>query len=160
MHGLGPSDFPTLTGGSPPPNAAAALVTAVIGKPPPESEIRQFISTLDRYLGTIEPGRAADCAEYLLATLGTKPAALLEELMQTKTRTYHSAYSDRLRAEGREEGAVREARSALIELFESTQTGITPEQRRRIEACGSLQELKAWRAKFLTTMSAANFFDE
>lgn len=160
VHALGPSDFPAMTASSPPPSAAAALITAVVGKPPPEGEVEEFVSTLDRSLGTIEPGRAADCVIYLMSTMPVGIAALLEELMQTKTRTYHSAYSDRLRAEGREEGAVREARTVLVELLEATQTGITPEQRGRIEACSSLQQLHAWRTKFITTMSAAELFDE
>lgn len=160
VHGLGPSDFEALTGGSTPPSAAAAVVAAVVGKPPPDGELQQFVSTLDRYLGTIDPGLAADYAKYLLATLAEKPAALLEALMQTKTKRYHSAYSDRLRAEGREEGAVDYARKMLVRMLEGTQAGITPEQRGRIEACNNLQQLDAWIVKFSPTSSAAEILGE
>jgi hypothetical protein len=164
VHGLGPSDFEALNGDAKPPSAAAAVVAAVVRRPPPESELDLFVSTLDGYLATIDPGRAADYAKYLLVTLAEGPAALLEELMQTKSRTYHSAYSDRLRAEGREEGreegAVQHARSTLVLMLEATQTGITPEQRGRIEACDDQQQLDAWIAKFITSGSATNLFEE
>jgi hypothetical protein len=168
VHALGPSDFPALTASSPPPSAAAALITAVVGKPPPESEVEEFVSTLDRSLGTMEPGRAADCVIYLMSTMPVEIAALLEELMQTKTRTYHSAYSDRLRAEGREEGyekgyadaTVKQTRSILVSLIEAKPAGITLEQRSRIEACSSLQQLNAWIMKFSESGSVSELFDE
>jgi hypothetical protein len=168
VHALGPSDFPAMTASSPPPSAAAALITAVVGKPPPESEVEEFVSTLDRSLGTMDPGRAADCVMYLMTTMPVAIAALLEELMQTKTRTYHSAYSDRLRAEGREEGyekgyadaTVKRTRSILVSLIEAKPAGITPEQRGRIETCSSLQQLDAWIIKFSESGSVSELFDE
>jgi len=99
-----------------------------------------------------------------MATMPTELAALLEELMQTKTRTYHSAYSDRLRAEGREEGVelgeVRHARRMLVRLLEGTPSGLTPEQRGRIEACTSLQQLDAWIGKYSPSSSSAEVLGE
>ncbi len=84
--------------------------------------------------------------------------------MRTQTRPYHSEYSDSLRLEGREagreEGAVLQSRRILITMLEATQTGITAEQRERIEASIDLQELEAWITKFIASGSATGLFDE
>lgn len=156
VHAIGPSDLPDLAEAENPPSAAAAVITAVISRPRPGRKAELFISTLDRCLGTIEPGRAADYVMYLLTVLTEEPAELLEELMQTKARPYHSEYSDRLRSEGRqtgreegrqegrEEGAIEHARSFLVRFLEGTSAGITEGQRERIEACSDLQQLDAW----------------
>jgi hypothetical protein len=162
VHAVGPAGVADST--KPIPNAAAAVIAAVLRAAPPADEIESYVSTLDHWLGTIEPGLAADYMMCLVPNIAAEVAALLEELMQTKSRPYHSAYSDRLRAEGREEGreegAVREARRFLVELIEATQGGITPEQRGRIEACDGLHQLHAWMTKFITTRSANGLFDE
>lgn len=84
------------------------------------------------------------------------------------TGTYRSEYTDRVWAQGAKaslekrythrfaeefaEGAVCEARGALVELLEGTPTGISLEQRAYIEACNSLQQLRAWRAKVITAI--------
>ncbi|SDD48533.1 hypothetical protein [Glycomyces harbinensis] len=167
VHAVGPSGIPSVTEESKLPTVAAAVVAALFGKPPEPDEADQFASTLDRYLGTINPGQAADYVAYLLAALATGPAARLEELMQTKTRTYHSEYSDRLRSEGleqgleqgREQGQVEGLRRALVVLLENTQTGLTPEQRGKIEACTDLVQLQNWLAKFATDRSASVVLD-
>lgn len=159
VHALGPLGVVGPT--KPPiPNAAAAVIAAILRPAPPADEVEAFVSTLDHWLGTIEPGRAADYAMYIVPSIAAEPAALLEALMQTKTKTYHSAYSDRLRAEGREEGAVDYARKMLVRMLEGTQAGVTPEQRGRIEACTSLQQLDAWIVKFSPTSSAAEILGE
>ncbi|THV41865.1 hypothetical protein [Glycomyces buryatensis] len=165
MRTLGPSNFPELVNTSLLPTAASAVVAAIIGKSPRGRKAELFVSTLDRRLGTIEPGRAADYI-MMLTILEDEPAQLLEDLMRTKTRPYHSEYSDRLRSEGREagleegreEGAVLHARSLLVALLEGTQSGITAEQRQRIEACTDREQLDAWIAKFVASGSAAEVF--
>lgn len=151
VRSLGPSDFPEMVNSSRLPTAAAAVVTAVVAEPPRGRKAELFISTLDRRLGTIEPGRAADYIMHLLTVLEDEPAHLLEDLMRTKTRPYHSEYSDRLRSEGREEGreegAVLQSRRILIGMLEATQAGVTDAQRRRIESATDREELEAWITK-------------
>ncbi|MFG3338173.1 hypothetical protein [Glycomyces sp. NPDC048151] len=164
VRALGPSDFPEMVNSSELPTAAAAVVTAVISKPPKGRKAELFVSTLDRRLGTIEPGRAADYIMQLLTILEDEPAQMLEDLMRTTTRPYHSEYSDRLRfegrEEGREEGALMQSRRILVSMLEATQTGITAEQRQRIEASTDRQELEAWITKFIASGSAAGLFEE
>lgn len=164
VRALGPSNLPEMVNSSELPTAAAAVVTAIVGKSPKGRKAELFISTLDRRLGTIEPGRAADYIMQLLTILEDEPARMLEDLMRTKTRPYHSAYSDRLRDEGRdegrEEGALLEARRILVSMIEATQTGITAEQRQRIEASTNRQELAAWITKFIASGSAAGLFED
>jgi len=164
VHAIGPSEFPKATDAELLPTTAAAVVTAVFGKSPKGRKAELFISTLDRRLGTIEPGRAADYIKNLLTILEDEPARMLEELMRTQTRPYHSEYSDRLRAEGIEvgveQGRLVEARQILVDLLESTQTGITAEQRQRIEASTDRQELHTWLTKFIASGSVAELFEE
>jgi hypothetical protein len=168
VHAIGTSDFPEVTDAELLPTTAAAVVTAACGKYPKGRKAELFISTLDRRLGTIEPGRAADYIKTLLTILEDEPARMLEDLMRTQTRPYHSEYSDRLREEGVEQGIeigvergkLEEARQILIELLEATQTGITAEQRRRIEASTDRQELKAWLTKFIVSGSVAELFEK
>lgn len=164
VHSLGPSHFPQLVNSSELPTAAAALVSAVVGKKPTGRKAELFISTLDRCLGKIDAGRAADYAMYLLTVLTGEPAELLEALMQTRSRPYHSEYSDRLRAEGRkagrEEGAIEHTRALLVQMLEGTPAGVTPAQRQRIEACSDLQQLDAWFAKAFEQRSGEGLFDE
>ncbi|GAA2167849.1 MULTISPECIES: hypothetical protein [Glycomyces] len=159
VHAVGRSDFPG-AGAEHLPTAAAAVITAVYGKDSEGPRAELFISTLDRRLGTIEPGRAADYIKHLLTILEDEPARMLEELMRTQTRPYHSEYSDSLRAEGVEQGKLEEARQVLVELLEATQSGITAEQRQRIEASTDRQELIAWRSKFIASGSSVGLFDE
>jgi hypothetical protein len=160
VHAVGTSDFPEAADADLLPTAAAAVVTAVFGKAPNGRKAELFISTLDRRLGTIEPGRAADYIKSLLTILKDEPARMLEELMRTQTRPYHSEYSDSLRAEGIEQGKLEEARQVLVELLEATQTGITADQRQRIEASTDRQELIAWRSKFIASGSSTGLFEE
>lgn len=168
VHSVGMSDFPDDADADLLPTAAAAVVTAVYGNAPNGRRAELFISTLDRRLGTIEPGRAADYIKHLLTILEDEPARMLEELMRTQTRPYHSEYSDRLRfegrekgrEEGREEGALLQTRRILVSMLEATQTGITAEQHRRIEASTDRQELEAWITKFIASGSAAGLFEE
>jgi hypothetical protein len=164
VHAVGTSDLPEAIDAGQLPTTGAAVVTAAYGKYPKGPEAELFISTLDRRLGTIEPGRAADYIKTLLTILEDEPARMLEELMRTQTRPYHSEYSDRLRAEGLEQGIeqgkLEEARQILIELLEATQIGITAEQRQRIEAMSDRQQLIAWRTKFIASGSAADLFEE
>ncbi|WP_199034037.1 hypothetical protein [Glycomyces salinus] len=163
VHSLGPSHFPQLINSSDLPTAGAAVVSAVIGRRPKGRKAELFISTLDHWLGKIDPGRAADYTMYLLTVLTGEPAELLEALMQTKSRPYHSEYSDRLRSEGREEGreegAVHHARNIVIMLLENRHEGPTRRQRERVETCTDLGRLDAW-IKALSTDPEADLFDE
>lgn len=152
VHAVGGSDFP---GAEQLPTAGAAVITAVYGKHPEGPRAELFISTLDRRLGTIEPGRAADYIKHLLTILEDEPARMLEELMRTQARPYHSEYSDSLR----EEGALKASRRILVSMLEATQAGITAEQRQRIEASTDRDQLETWITKFISSGSAADLFD-
>ncbi|WP_100445275.1 RpnC/YadD family protein [Glycomyces xiaoerkulensis] len=166
VHALGPSDFPDLIDPDSVPSVGGAVVVAAICKRPRTRAPESFISTLDQRLGTIEAGRAADYAKFLLTALAEAPARMLEELMQTKSRPYHSEYSDRLRTEGRqegrqegrEEGAVEHARSVLLRMIETSSDRTAEAQRKRIEACDDLEQLDAWITEFLAKGSEASIF--
>ena len=97
----------------------SAVAAAVMRRQPKTIPVELFVSTLDRWLGTIEPGRAADYAKFLLTTLAKEPATLLEALMKTEARLYHSEYTDELLTKGRDEGAVRHARAILLRMLEA-----------------------------------------
>lgn len=99
---VGPADFPELGSDEKPPGAAAAVACAVMRKRPKDVPEPLFVATLDQWLGTIEPGRAAGYAKYLLAVLAKEPATLLEALMRTESRRYHSEYTEQLLAAGRD----------------------------------------------------------
>jgi hypothetical protein len=159
VHAVGRSDFPA-TGAEHLPTAAAAVITAVYGKAPEGRKAERFISTLDQRLGTIEPGRAADYIKHLLTILEDEPARMLEELMRTQTRPYHSEYSDSLRAEGLEQGLEQGLRRALVLILEGTPSGLTDEQRQQIERCTDLTQLDAWLVKATQQQSSVGLFDE
>jgi hypothetical protein len=172
VHAVGMSDFPEAGDAELLPTTAAAIVTAVFGKAPNGRQAELFISTLDRRLGTIEPGRAADYITNLLTILEDEPARMLEELMRTQTRPYHSEYSDRLRAEGIEQGIeqgievgveqgkVQQARRALVLVLEGTPAGLTNDERQRIERCADLELLDSWLVKASQQRSGEGLFEE
>ena len=164
VHAVGTSDFPEAADAELLPTTAAAIVTTVYGKTPKGPKAELFISTLDRRLGTIEPGRAADYIKTLLTILEDEPARMLEELMRTQTRPYHSEYSDSLRAEGIEvgveRGAIQHARRALVLVLEGTPSGITDDQRQRIERCTDLELLDTWLVKASQQQGSGGLFHE
>ncbi|GAB3220419.1 hypothetical protein GCM10027447_04800 [Glycomyces halotolerans] len=164
IRAIRPSDFPDPAAIDPGTEPALTLIAAAFRgrKPPPDVEL--FISNVDRALGKIEPKeRAVDYTTYLLALFAKEPKNMLETLMQTESRPYHSAFSDRLRGEGREqgreegrqegreEGSVLASRRHLLKLLERLSGGVTAEQRRRIEACDDLEQLEAWIDEVLET---------
>ncbi|GAA2145244.1 hypothetical protein GALLR39Z86_08030 [Glycomyces algeriensis] len=155
VHSVGMSDFPEDPDADLLPTAAAAVVIAAFGKAPNGRKAELFISTLDHRLGTIEPGRAADYIKSLLTILEDEPARMLEELMRTQTRPYHSEYSDSLL----EQGEVRYARRALVRYLESTPTGLTHEQRQQIERCADLRMLDSWLDKAYQQQSGEGLFE-
>jgi hypothetical protein len=138
----GPSDFPELGSDDRPPSAAAAVACAVLRKQPKDIPNPLFVSTLDQWLGTIEPGRAADYAKYLLTTLAKEPATLLEALMRTESRLYHSEYTEKLL----DTGALKHARATLLMMLEA-EGPVSAERREAIEACTDLPQLDAWIAE-------------
>lgn len=149
---VGPAQLPDLGSDDHPPNAETAVLSAVLRKQPKAVPEPLFISTLDRWLGTIEdPGRAADYAMYLLTTLAKEPATLLEALMKTGSRPYHSEFTDQLREEGREkgreegreEGAVAQTRAILLKILQADGP-VSDERRAEIETCSDLAQLDAW----------------
>jgi hypothetical protein len=156
---VGPSQVPELGTDDKPPTAAAAVLAAVLRKYPKDVPDPLFVSTLDAWLGTIEPGRAADYANYLLSTLAKEPATLLEALMQTRSRSYHSAFTDSLREEGREvgrkegreegrqegraEAALETNRRTLLMMLES-EGPVSQERRTEIERCSDRAQLERW----------------
>jgi hypothetical protein len=157
VQSVGPSDFPDASDAKLLPTTGAAVVTAVFGKSPKGHKAELFISTLDRRLGTIEPGRAADYIKTLLTILEDEPARMLEELMRTQTRPYHSEYSDSLRAEGE----LKASRRILVSMLEATQNGITAEQRQHIEASTDREQVETWITKFIASGgSVAELFEE
>jgi hypothetical protein len=140
---VGPGDMPDLGSDEAPPNASAAVAAAVLRRQPKSIPTELFVSTLDRWLGTIEPGRAADYAKFLLATLAKEPANLLEALMKTEARLYHSEYTEELLARGRDEGALRHARSTLLRMLEADGP-VGADRKEEIETCSDLSRLDAW----------------
>lgn len=149
---VGPGDMPDLGSDEAPPNAAAAVAAAVMRRQPRTIPTELFVSTLDRWLGTIEPGRAAGYAKFLLTTLAKEPATLLEALMKTEARRYHSEYTEELLAKGREqgldEGAVRYARATLLRMLEA-EGEVSAERRTEVESCADLAQLDAWITKHI-----------
>lgn len=144
---VGPNDMPDLGSDDAPPNAAAAVAAAIMRRQPKSIPTELFVSTLDRWLGAVEPGRAAGYAKFLLTTLAKEPANLLEALMKTEARLYHSEYTEELLAKGREqgldEGAVRHARATLLRMLEA-EGKVSAQRRTEIEACSDLPRLDAW----------------
>jgi hypothetical protein len=144
---VGPREMPDLGSDDAPPNAAAAVAAAVMRRQPKTIPVELFVSTLDRWLGTVNPRRGAVYASFLLTTLAKEPATLLEALMKTGARLYHSAYTEELLAKGREqgleEGAVRHARAVLLRVLEAAGP-VGAERRAAIEASSDLAQLDAW----------------
>ncbi|MEU5875206.1 hypothetical protein AB0A73_27045 [Glycomyces sp. NPDC047369] len=137
---VGPAQLPDLGSDDKPPSAEAAVLCAVLRKQPKDVPEPLFISTLDRWLGTIEdPGRAADYAMYLLTTLAKEPATLLEALMKTGDRLYHSEFTDQLR----EEGALAQSRAILLKILQAGGP-VSDERRAEIESCSDLAQLDTW----------------
>jgi hypothetical protein len=137
---VGPGQLPELGSDDKPPTAVTAVLAAVLRKQPTRVPDPLFVSTLDGWLGSIEdPGRAADYAKYLLTTLAKEPATLLEALMKTGARLYHSEYTDDLL----HQGAIRQSRAILIRMLEA-EGPVSAERREEIEACSDLAQLDAW----------------
>ncbi|GAB3486680.1 hypothetical protein GCM10027440_31700 [Nocardiopsis coralliicola] len=76
---------------------------------------------------------------------------------------YRTEYSDRLRAEGREEGraegAERATRRLLWKLVASRGIVLTDRQRARIEDCCDAEVLERWTDRALTASTAAEIFE-
>lgn len=139
---VGPGNMPDLGSDDRPPNAAAAVAAAVMRRQPKTVPTELFVSTLDRWLGTIEPGLAADYAKFLLNTLAKEPATLLEALMKTEDRLYHSKYTEKLL----DKGALKHARATLIMMLEA-EGPVSAERREAIESCTDLPQLDIWIAE-------------
>ncbi len=152
---LGPSDLPTPTELTDEVEPVVVLLAAALGAQTPPDDPELFVSTVDRALGRVETQRAVDYTMYLLELFAKEIGTLLETLMQTKSRPYHSAYSDRLREEGLERGleeglekglekGLEEMRHVLFDLLEKKSQGADAEQRQAIEGCRDLHRLRLW----------------
>jgi cytidylate kinase len=67
---------------------------------------------------------------------------LLEALMKTEARLYHSEYTEELLTKGRDEGAVRYARATLLRMLEA-EGEVSAERRTEVGSCADLAQLDA-----------------
>ncbi|MCH7230414.1 hypothetical protein L0U85_06025 [Glycomyces sp. L485] len=158
---IGPADMPPYTDPDhPEATVEGAVLRLMLNRnlEDPEPAIR----TVDRFLGSMESGTATDYADMLLNCLDDKAREILEELMKTESRPYHSEWSDKLRREGaeegREEGRVEMSRRHLIKLCTGRSIALSDVERDRIEQCGDVDQLDRWFDRALTAGSADEVF--
>jgi hypothetical protein len=160
---LGPRDLRPFTDPGQPGASADAAVLRLLFHPEPD-EPDLVINTVDELLGTIGEGQAADYVHMLLDLTGEQCRQLLEELMQTARRTYHSEFTERFRREGLEQGLeqghLESARAFLLEIFEMRGLALDEALRERIASCQDLDRLNEWRQRAKIAANAAEVFAE
>ncbi|WP_156926224.1 hypothetical protein [Glycomyces arizonensis] len=151
VRALGPGDFPDLTEPGDLPSAPVAVISVVLRGASPPGKEELVAANLDHIFGTMEPRRGSDYAMYSFEFLDKETASLLEALMKTQSRPYHSEWSDSLREEGLEKGlekgleeGLEEMRHTLFDLLAQKSQGADAEQRQAIEACRDLHQLRLW----------------
>ena len=100
--------------------------------------------------------------EYMLGQLGEHARTILEALMQNETYPYQSKLlidrEAKGKVEGKAEGKVEGAAEMLLEIIETRGVRLTENERRRVEDCGDLAQLRAWGKLAITARSAADIF--
>src|SRR6185436_15087859 len=106
-------------------------------------------------------------ADVVHAALGEAAARALEDLMQTPqrrefqsefVRTHYNRGWDEGEARGRAEGEAHGEARALLSVIEARALSIDDEQRARILACRSPDDLERWIRRAATATSTAEIF--
>lgn len=127
--------------------AQAALVVAFHGDQP--GVIPAFVDAMTR-LG--EDGHAYTEIGYCLSPLQVQ--RLLEEAMAASTTPIYTPWSKKAYAEGEADGE----RDAVLLILKARALAITDEQRRRIQSCTDLSQLKSWVERAATASTTDELF--
>lgn len=134
----------------------AAMLSAIFHGNGPNREA--VLNALDHVLARIDKEEAARRIGVVSTTLDEESAHILEAIMATTKFKYHSAWADGLREEGREEGELRSARTAVFNILTARSIETTAEQRMLIETCEDLRRLESWLMAAATAASSEEVF--
>ncbi|MCD0443277.1 hypothetical protein LO763_06510 [Glycomyces sp. A-F 0318] len=154
---LGSANYPKLTEPSGTGELAERMVLGTLIHEHAE-EIEQLLTAVEEELASRPEEVAKRYTEYMLGQLSQQPRAILEALMQHETYPYQSKLLADREARGKAEGRVEEAIEMLLAIIETRGLRITENERRRIEDCGDLAQLRAWGKLSITARSAADIF--
>lgn len=112
------------------------------------------LSALDHVLARIDEEEAACRIRVVSTTLNEESAQILEAIMATTKFKYHSAWADGLR----EEGELREAREAVLDILTARSLEPTAAQRALVETCTDHDRLRSWRRAAVTAASSDEVF--
>ncbi|GAA2155663.1 MULTISPECIES: hypothetical protein [Glycomyces] len=125
-------------------------------------DIERLLIAAEAELALLPEETAKRYTQYMLGQLGEHARTILEALMQQETYPYQSKLlaerEARGEARGEAKGRLEEASEMLLDLIETRGLRITENERRRIERCGDLAQLRAWMKLSVTARSAADIF--
>lgn len=157
---LGPHNVPPITD----PVAAAkdiplATLSAIThGK---DTNAGAILKALAAALKTIDTETAEIFAELTELGLGAAPAAKLwRHLMTVDLAFFRSETSQRLRAEGREEGLVQGRAEDILRILERRGVKTPDTVREQVSTCADLDALDTWFDRALTVTTAEDLFTE
>lgn len=110
-------------------------------------------------LATIDPDTAAQYSEIIAASLRGSGREHVEELVVIKDFQYTSRLAQRLRAEGKAEGAAEKQAEFVVMALQRRGVCVSAEERARILACADLETLDRWLDRAFTVEKAADVFD-
>lgn len=154
---VGPAQVRAITDpDAPEANPGSAMLSAIFHGNGPQRE--SVLGALDEVLARIDKEEAARRMGVVFTALDDRSAQVLEAIMATTKFEYHSAWTDSLREEGREEGELREAREAIFDVLAVRSMEPTVEQREQVESCTDHDQLRAWLRAAVTAASSEAIF--
>ncbi|MFC4337906.1 hypothetical protein [Salininema proteolyticum] len=162
VQAVGPTDMPLIEDADQDGASAESAVMAALLHRRKDLTERQ-LSTIDELLRKIEPGRASDYALHLCSQLNKPSSELLEAIMKTMTATYHSAWSDQLRSEGREEArrdGIASLRTVLFGVAQRRRIELSAPHVETISESEDVDQLQRWIANAAVAAEAEEIFRE
>ncbi|GAA4924966.1 hypothetical protein LX16_0005 [Stackebrandtia albiflava] len=156
---LGPAQVPLLTDPTDPrATPQRALLSVLAHAKGRRRHNKALIDVFDHVLGTIDPQRATDYAEFAYELLSGPAVRYLEELVETRTKPYQRSTYRRLREEARDEGELKTLIRVLLETSEIRGIRLTAAQRRRVESCTDAELLHEWFRRAVSATTAEQIF--
>jgi hypothetical protein len=118
-----------------------------------------ILEALASALETIDPEQAMVYLELTELGLGTTPAAQIwRDLMKTDLSFFRSETSQRLRAEGHEEGREEGLAAGVLLVLEKRGIDVPEDVRQRVTHCADPGTIDVWYERALTATTAEDLF--
>lgn len=154
---LGPQEVPPMTNWEPGGVPELTVLSAVVhGAGPDGSKI--FDAMLD-CMRSIERDRAQSYIDEVLAVLPEAARNLLEAMVKTRDREYHSDFARGYYSEGKAEGKAEGRADMVLAVLSVRGITVSEPDRTRITECTDLNQLEEWGRRAVTAASVDDLFN-